>query len=66
MRLQTVRSPDALHRGDADPRGLGHHGGGPVRRLVEKSQIQALDRTQPGSPLKRGRTGTMTHDDKLY
>src|ERR671921_1147797 len=28
----------------------------------EKSQIQALDRTQPGLPLKRGRAGTMTHD----
>ena len=30
----------------------------------EKSQIQALDRTQPGLPLKKGRCGTMTHDDK--
>lgn len=30
----------------------------------EKSQIQALDRTQPGLPLKRGRAGTMTHDYK--
>jgi len=30
----------------------------------EKSQIQALDRTQPGLPLKRGRCGTMTHDYK--
>jgi transposase len=28
----------------------------------EKSQIQALDRTQPGLPLKRGRCGTLTHD----
>jgi transposase len=28
----------------------------------EKSQIQALDRTQPGLPLKRGRAGTWTHD----
>lgn len=28
----------------------------------EKSQIQALDRTQPGLPLKKGRWGTMTHD----
>ena len=28
----------------------------------EKSQIQALDRTQPGLPLKKGRAGTMTHD----
>lgn len=30
----------------------------------EKSQIQALDRTQPGLPLKPGRAGTMTHDYK--
>jgi transposase len=30
----------------------------------EKSQIQALDRTQPGLPLKKGRSGTMTHDYK--
>ena len=30
----------------------------------EKSQIQALDRTQPGLPLKRGRCGTLTHDYK--
>jgi len=28
----------------------------------EKSQIRALDRTQPGLPLKKGRCGTMTHD----
>ncbi len=28
----------------------------------EKSQIQALDRTLPGLPMKRGRAGTMTHD----
>ena len=32
--------------------------------LDEKSQIQALDRTQPSLPLKRGRAGTMTHDHK--
>jgi transposase len=30
----------------------------------EKSQIQALDRSQPGLPLKKGRCGTMTHDYK--
>jgi transposase len=33
-----------------------------VLALDEKSQIQALDRTQPGLPMKRGRAGTMTHD----
>ena len=32
----------------------------------EKSQIQALDRTQPGLPLKKGRAATMTHDDKRH
>jgi hypothetical protein len=30
----------------------------------EKSQAQALDRTQPGLPLKKGRAATMTHDHK--
>jgi hypothetical protein len=30
----------------------------------EKSQIQALDRTQPGLPMKKGRGATMTHDYK--
>lgn len=33
-----------------------------VFSVDEKSQIQALDRTQPGLPIKRGRCGTMTHD----
>ncbi len=33
-----------------------------VLSVGEKSQIQALDRTQPGLPLKKGRAGTMTHD----
>jgi transposase len=33
-----------------------------VLSVDEKSQIQALDRTQPGLPLKRGRCGTMAHD----
>src|SRR5438445_8560287 len=32
----------------------------------EKSQIQALDRTQPGLPIKKGRSGTMTHDYKRH
>jgi transposase len=34
--------------------------------MDEKSQIQALDRTQPSLPLKRGRAGTMTHDYKRH
>jgi transposase len=32
----------------------------------EKSQIQALDRTQPGLPMKKGRLGTLTHDYKRH
>jgi transposase len=35
-----------------------------VLSVDEKSQIQALDRSQPGLPLKPGKCGTMTHDDK--
>jgi transposase len=35
-----------------------------VWSVDEKSQIQALDRTQPGLPIKKGRSGTMTHDYK--
>jgi transposase len=37
-----------------------------VLSIDEKSQIQALDRTQPGLPLKKGRCGTMTHDYKRH
>ena len=37
-----------------------------VLSVDEKSQIQALDRTQPGLPLKKGRAGTMTHDYKRH
>jgi hypothetical protein len=35
-----------------------------VLSVDEKSQIQALDRTQPGLPLKKGRGQTLTHDYK--
>ena len=42
----------------------------PERSVVfafdEKSRIQALDRTQPELPLKKGRCGTMTHDYKRH
>lgn len=37
-----------------------------VLSFYEKSQIQALDRTQPGLPLKKGRGATMTHDYKRH
>ena len=47
---------------------VGLHLDPPQQALVlgcdEKTQIQALDRTQPGLPLKRGRDATMTHDYK--
>ena len=36
-----------------------------VLSVDEKSQIQALDRTQPGLPIKKGRAGTMTHYYRL-
>lgn len=42
----------------------------PARAVVfsfdEKTQCQALDRTQPSLPMKRGRAGTMTHDCKRH
>lgn len=42
----------------------------PERAVVlcvdEKSRIQALDRTQPGLPLKKGRAATMTHDHRRH
>jgi hypothetical protein len=37
-----------------------------VLSVDEKSSIQALDRTQPGLPMKPGRAGTMTHDYKRH
>ena len=37
-----------------------------VFSVDEKSQIQALDRSQPGLPVKKGRAGTMTHDYKRH
>ncbi len=37
-----------------------------VLSVDEKSQIQALDRSQPGLPMKKGRAGTMTHDYKRH
>jgi transposase len=37
-----------------------------VLSVDEKSQIQALDRTQPSLPMKKGRLGTMTHDYKRH
>ena len=35
-------------------------------RSTRKAKFQALDRTQPGLPMKKGRAGTMTHDYKRH
>ena len=49
---------------------VGLHMNPPEKAVVlcvdEKSQIQALDRTQPGLPMKKGRCGTFTHDYKRH
>ena len=37
-----------------------------VLSVDEKAEIEALDRTQPGLPMKKGRAGTMTHDYKRH
>ncbi len=63
--VQRSTDPDFAARLD-DVVGLFMH---PPRHAVvvsidEKSQIQALDRTQPGLPLKRGKCATLTHDYK--
>jgi hypothetical protein len=56
----------AVERSEVCRQGAGLYIDPPEHALVlsvdEKSQIQALDRTQPGLPLKKGRAGTMTHD----
>lgn len=57
-----------LHRRRSSQLSIGLYVSPPACAIVlsvdEKSQIQALDRTQPGLPLKRGRGATMTHDYK--
>jgi hypothetical protein len=62
--------PQAKRRGDPLDRPVGLYLDPPAHAVVlsldEKSQIQALDRTQPGLPIKPGRCQTMTHDDKRH
>src|SRR6202044_2629829 len=53
VQRSTVRCQAQRHRIHVEP-----------DAIDEKSQIQALDRTQPGLPMKKGRCGTMTHDYK--
>jgi hypothetical protein len=49
---------------------VGLYANPPIHAIVlsvdEKSKIQALDRTQPGLPMKKGRAGTMSHDYKRH
>lgn len=63
--VQGLERPDVRGEGHRDRRALSRS---PDRAVVlcvdEKSQIQALDRTQPGLPLKKGLAETMTHDYK--
>ena len=60
------RGNDPLFEGEGSPNVVGLYMNPPDRALVlcvdEKSQIQALDRTQPGLPMKKGRAASMTHD----
>jgi DDE superfamily endonuclease len=64
--VQAVYRPAIRRQGGGDIVGL--YIDPPAHAIVlsvdEKSQFQALDRTQPGLSLKRGRAGTMTHDYK--
>src|SRR5260221_385428 len=61
---EVTRARALLLAGD----GVGLYLNPPEKAVVlcmdEKSQIQALDRTQPTLPMKKGRAGTMTHDYK--
>jgi hypothetical protein len=65
--VERVRGPQATPEGRYI---VGLHVNLPEHALVlsvdEKSQIPALDRTQPGLPMKRGRGATMTHDAKRH
>jgi hypothetical protein len=69
-RVKTFKLSNDTHFAEKVQDIIGLYLNPPDRALVfsvdEKSQIQALDRTQPGLPLKKGRCGTMTHDDKRH
>jgi len=68
--VKTFKLSNDKHFADKVEDVVGLYMNPPERAIVlsvdEKSQIQALDRTQPGLPLKRGRAGTMTHDYKRH
>lgn len=52
--------------GDENPRRRGSFAARPAAQEFHQSQVPALDRTQPGLPLKKGRAETMTHDYKRH
>jgi len=64
--IRTFKVSNDLHFAQKLEDVIGLYLNAPEHALVlccdEKSQVQALDRTQPGLPLKKGRAGTMTHD----
>src|SRR5215203_6216788 len=66
--VKTFKLSNAKHFAEKTQDIIGLYLNPPDKALVfsvdDKSQIQALDRTQPGLPLKKGRCGTMTHDYK--
>src|SRR6202158_4411827 len=66
--VRTFKVSNDLHFAEKLEEIVGLYLNPPERAIVlsadEKSQMQALDRTQPGLPLKKGRCGTMTHDYK--
>ena len=69
-RRASSRSPTIRSSRRRSPMSSGLYMNPPDKALVlcvdEKSQIQALDRTQPGLPMKKGRAATMTHDYKRH
>ena len=65
--LQALQGPRLRREGRGHRRPLHASAGhAVVLSIDEKTQIQALDRTQPGLPLKPGKGGTMTHDYKRH
>jgi len=65
--FKTVEGPGVCREAQGHRRSLCRSSAHAVVLSVdEKSQIQALDRTQPGLPMKKGRAGTMTHDYKRH
>src|SRR5271167_798650 len=69
-RVKTVKLSRDLHFLEKLTDVVGLYLNPPEQAMVlwvdEKSQIQALDRTQPGLPMKKGRCGTLTHDYKRH